>query len=186
MLASVLKRRLAAFGARYDYDTSYLKELADLDPGGTAKLAMVSAFTGHRFGLPPAPYHAAKAVAAKSADCGPCLELAVAMGTEAGVDRADLARILTGRVGEAPDGMALAARYADAVLANGDDLADLLAECETRWGRRGVAGLAAAVVSGLFYPMLKRGLGHGLACRPVIASLAAELERMERRETADA
>lgn len=186
MLASVLKRRLAAFGERFDYDTSYLTELADLDPGGAAKLAMVSAFTGHRFGLPPAPYYAAKAVAAKSADCGPCLELAVAMATEAGVDRADLARILTGRRDAAPDGMALAARYADAVLANGDDLADLLAECETRWGRRGVAGLSAAVVSGLFYPMLKRGLGHGLACQPVIATLAAELERMERGETVHA
>ncbi len=186
MIASMLKRRLAAFGERYDYDTSYLMELADLDPGGTAKLAMVSAFTGHHFGLPPAPYYAAKAVAAKSADCGPCLELAIAMATEAGVDRADLARILTGRRDEAPGEMALAARYADAVLANGGELADLLAECETRWGRRGVAGLAAAVVSGLFYPMLKRGFGHGLECRPVVARLAAELERRERRETAHA
>jgi hypothetical protein len=34
--------------------------------------------------------------------------------------------------------------------------------------------------------MLKRGLGHGLACRPVVATLAAELERAERRETAHA
>lgn len=179
MIAAFLKRQFAAFGVRYGYDTGYFAELADLDTVGAAKLAMVSGFTSHRFGLRAGPYFAAKAVAASSTDCGPCLELAISMATEAGVPRADLARVLTGRLDEAPADMALAARYAKAVLANGGDLADLLDECETRWGRGGVAGLASAVVSGLFYPMLKRGLGHGLACRPVLAELAAELERKE-------
>ena len=183
MIAAMLKRQFAAFGARYHYDTDYLAELADLDTGGAAKLAMVSPFTSHRFGLPAGPYFAAKAIAAKSADCGPCLDLVIAMAVEAGVARANLARVLTGRRDEAPADMELAARYADAVLANSADIADLLAECEAQWGRPGIAGLASALVSGLFYPMLKRGLGHGLACRPVLAELAAELER---RETVDA
>ena len=182
MMTGVLKKQFASFGDRYGYDTAYLREVADLDAGGALKLALVSKFTGHQFGLPAPAYFAAKVTAAKWADCGSCLRLAIAMAVEAGVNRADIAAMLVGPAGDVPDDMALAARYAQATIDNALELGVIIAECEKRWGRRGLAGLAAATVSGLFYPLFKRGFGYGNVCEPVIAELKAEANRLETAE----
>jgi hypothetical protein len=186
MIPAILKKQFAGFGDRYGYDTTYLQEVADLDAGGALKLGLVSKFTSHQFGLPASVYFAAKVTAAKWADCGSCLRLAIAMAVEAGVRRDDLAAMLVGPAEEVPADMALAARYAQATIDNAPELAGIIEDCETRWGRRGLAGLAAATVSGLFYPLFKRGLGYGNVCEPVIAELRAEAKRLETAETEDA
>ncbi len=179
MLANLLKRQFAKFESRYGYDTRYMRELADLDPGGALKLGLANGFTSHRFGLPADAYFAAKLTGTKWADCGSCLRLVVDMAMEAGVARADVVALLTNAADTPPD-MALAARYAASIIANDPELADLAAECERRWDRRGVAGLAAATVSGLFYPLIKRGMGYGNACEPVVAALRAGTTTMEK------
>jgi len=181
MLAALLKTLFARFGARYGYDTSYIAEMAELDSTGALKYALMSAFTEHRFGLAAAPYYAAKATAAQLTDCGSCLRLVIAMATEAGVAEAELAATLVraepaGERLQAPFDMMLAARYATAVIGNDPDLLEIIADCESRFGRRAVAGLAAATVSGMLYPTLKRGLGYGNACEPVLAELARLIE----------
>lgn len=172
MLAALLRSQVARFGARYGYDTSYIREMADLDAAGALKYGLMAPFTGHRFGLPPEPYFAAKATAARLTDCGSCLRLVIAMAAEAGVAETDLAATLVGRGDHAPPGMKLASRYAAAVIDNDAGLAEIIEACAERFGRRGVAGLAAATVSGMLYPTLKRGLGYGNACEPVLAELA--------------
>ena len=73
----------------------------------------------------------------------------------------------------------------EAVLASDPALPNILAACEALWGKSGVAGLAAATVSGSFYPLLKRGLGHGNACEPVLAWLAGEATEETMREMVD-
>lgn len=172
MLRALLKTVFAAFGRRYDYDTRYMREIADLDVAGALRLAMISPFTTYRFGLPAEVYHAAKVVAVRHADCGPCLRLAVRMAAEEGVSSQHLAALLAGSP-DVPERMALAARYAEAVAGNLPKQLDLVEECRSHWGDRGVAGLAAAVVSGMVYPTLKRGMGYGAACAPVLAELRA-------------
>ncbi|BCH35892.1 hypothetical protein MesoLjLc_78220 [Mesorhizobium sp. L-8-10] len=179
MLAALLKRQFAQFENRYGYDTAYMRELADIDAVGALKLGLANGFTRHRFGLPANVYFAAKLTGTKWADCGSCLRLVVDMAVEAGVARADVADLLTGSPGAPPD-MKLAARYAAAIIANDPELAEIAAECERRWGRQGIAGLAAATVSGLFYPLFKRGMGYGNACEPVVAALRAETAALEK------
>lgn len=185
MLALLLKRAFGKFGGRYGYDTGYLAELADTDATGALKVALVSFFTDHRFGLEAAPYFAAKITAARQTDCGSCLKLTIAMAREAGVPMRNIRAMLMDGAETAPRDMALARHYAEAVLANDPALLNILAACEARWGKRGVAGLAAATVSGSFYPLLKRGLGHGNSCEPVMAWLAGEAKEEAMLETVD-
>ena len=171
MIGRTLKRSFARFGSRYGYDTSYLQELVDTDRNGALKLALASASTRHRFGLPPAPYFAAKIIATRYADCGSCLKLAIDMAAEAGVPLRDIRPLLVGPEEEALPEMRLAARYARAVSENDPAVPEIIAECIRCWGKRGLAGLAAAVAGGQFFPVLKRGLGQGRACTPVLAWL---------------
>ncbi len=186
MMTGYLKRQFDKFGDHYGYDTAYLKEVADLDASGTMKLALATKFTTYQFGLPAVPYFTAKVTAAKWADCGSCLRLSISMAVEAGVKRADLVAMLVGPAENVPDDMALAARYAQATIDNAPGLPEIMAECEERWGRNGVAGLSAAVVAGLFYPLFKRGFGYGNVCEPVIAELETEARRTEMAEGANA
>lgn len=185
MLAMLLKRAFRKFGGRYGYDTGYLCDLADTDTTGTLKVGLVSLFTDHRFGLDAAPYFAAKITAARQTDCGSCLRLTIAMAREAGVPMRDIRAMLLDGAETAPRDMALGRHYAEAVLANDPALPNILAACEARWGKKGVAGLAAATVSGCFYPLLKRGLGHGNTCEPVLAWLAGDAKEESMLETSD-
>lgn len=171
MIARTLKRSFARFGSRYGYDASYLQDLVDTDRNGALRLALASSFTRHRFGLPAAPYFAAKIVATRHADCGACLKLAIDMAVEAGVPLPDIRRLLLDSAGEAPPEMCLAARYAHAVAEHDPALPGIIEDCTRRWGKRGLAGLAAAVTCGQFFPLLKRGLGQASACTPVLAWL---------------
>lgn len=186
MFKRLLKQQLRKFESRYGYDTGYMRELVDTDEFGALKFALVSPFTSERFALPPAPYFAAKITAARRADCGSCLKLAICMAEEAGVELAAIEGLLTGAAASLPDDMVLAERYARAVLDNDPELLDIIDACESRLGKAGVAGLSAAVVSGSLYPTFKRGLGYGNSCEPVLAWLRSEAgKRPEHRAEAE-
>lgn len=182
MIAALLKCTFRSFGRRYDYDTAYLQALVDTDTSGALKLALASPFTGHRFGLAAEPYFAARITAARQTDCGSCLRLAIQMACEEGVMPAAIDAMLGDGARTAPPDMALARHYAEAVLANDPGLHEIIGACEARWGKAGLAGLAAATVSGAFYPLLKRGLGHGDSCEPVLSWLAAAARQRQPAE----
>ena len=162
MFRRLLRNAARKFGARYAYDAGYMEDLAELSPAGFLKLGMLGPFTQERFGLPAAPYFAAKFIAARAAGCGPCAMLVVRMAEEAGVSAERLASIA--RPGSADADMRLAADYAAAVLAGSFELAELIEAARSRFGEKGLWGLASAVAAGQFYPTLKRGIGAALSC----------------------
>lgn len=182
----MIKRWLQAvidkFGRRYDYDASYMKDLVDLDSAGAMKLALASPFLLHRFGAPKDVYFAAKLRSVMRADCGPCLQLVTKMAQEAGAGSATLLTAL-GKGTGSPE-VALAVRFADAVIDDAPDLPEVMEEVRARFGKGVQAGLAAAVVAGHFYPLLKRGLGHAQSCAPVMGTLLALQAREERQHVA--
>lgn len=172
MIRALFRRQVARFGRRYRYDTTYVARIVDTDLAAAVKLAMAGPFLDHRGKLPRHVWRAAHLRAVRAADCGPCLELAVAMAREEGMERATVAAILRGD----PPGedMALAVRYADAVLANDPSLPECIDAVEAQYGHGGLVALSIAVVAGGFYPLFKRGLGKGAACSPVLRKLEVE------------
>jgi len=161
MIRAYCLRMLKKFSARYDYDTTYMEEMVDHDLSGFFKLGGVAKFSTYHFGLPAGPFFAAKFVSTRRADCGACLGLVLAMAREKGVSDEELAAIDTGKAD--PD-FQLAADFANAVLDRTADLVTVTDAVEARWGARGRFGLAAAVAAGQFFPVYKRGLGHGDSC----------------------
>ena len=163
MLKWLIRRRIAAFERDNDYDAGYLHEILDADPKAAMAAGKMGAIGGYRKGVPTAPWCAAGLVAVMDADCGPCAQLAIGMSERAGVDPA-VRKVVAGDVAGLPDDVALAVRFARAVL-DRDVEADVLREqVHARWGMTGVISLAYAMAGGQFYPMLKYALGHGTAC----------------------
>ena len=171
MITALLKNRIRGFERHYGYDAGYLADTVDADARGGLKLMLASTFLAHRFAAPTEAYFAAKVRSAMRADCGPCLELTVKMAEEAGIVPADLLPVLGH--GDARGDIALAIRFADAVIDNAEELVEIVDETRRRFGERAMPGLAAAVVAGQFYPLYKRGMGHAATCRPVVRDLIA-------------
>ena len=162
-----MKRRLRAFGAAFDYDTSYMQELVDVDSAAGLSVSRLSAAASYRADAPVAAWFAGKLVAGMSEDCGPCVQLGVRMAERAGVAAPDLRAIIAGDVARMSAEASLGYRFAKALLARSEELDGLRAEIVARWGRKALAAIAIGIVTTRTFPALKYALGHGQSCQSV-------------------
>ncbi|MFC3230631.1 hypothetical protein ACFOGJ_25510 [Marinibaculum pumilum] len=175
MIGAVLRAGLDRFERRWNYDAGYMRRILAADRRAGLKLALATGFMNHDFGLPAEVAFAARLRSTRAADCGPCLRLGLAMAAAAGVPAALLRPALQDGAPPPDDrsDIALAIGYTDAVLAGSADAPGFAAEAAARFGPRGQAGLAVAVLAGQTFPLLKRGMGEAASCAPVLRELAA-------------
>ena len=167
MLKWFMKRKLKAFGDAFDYDTSYLQELVDVDPAAGLAVSRLSAVASYRADAPAAAWFAGKLVAGMSEDCGPCVQLGVRMAERSGVSASDLRAIIASDVGRMSAEASLGYRFAQALLARSEELDDLREEIVARWGRKALGAISIGIVTTRTFPALKYALGHGQACQSV-------------------
>ena len=168
MIDSILLFAVGRMERRYGYDASYLRDLAKADPAAFRKFILATFFANHAGGIPAPARYAAKIVATRAEDCGPCTQLAVDMALEDGVPAEVVSAILSDD--EPAMGMeaAIGWRFAKGLTEHRTDLLDAAsAEAERLWGTRGRTGLAVAVTGSRLYPTLKAGLGHAKACQRI-------------------
>lgn len=164
MLKWFLHRRTAAFERQWAYDAAYAHDLIDADPRALLAFGKAQAISRYRKDAPPAAYCAAGLVAAMAEDCGPCTQLGIDMAERSGVDPAVLNAIVARDFTAMPEEAVLAMRFAEATLHHAPEADELREEIVRQFGRRGLASLAFAMLSGRMYPTLKYALGHGRAC----------------------
>jgi len=167
MIGWFLRRRIAAFERTWNYDASYVRELADADPRAMMAFGKAAAIGRYRKGVAPAAHFAAGLVGVMAEDCGPCTQLTIDMAERAGVDPAVLRAIVTRDFAAMPYDVALAARFAEASLRHAPEADDLRGEVLRRFGKRGLISLAFAMIAARIYPTLKYALGYGRSCTRV-------------------
>ncbi len=168
MLRWLLRRRIAAFGRTFDYDVTYMQEMLDTDPEAARRYGRLSALSRYRSGIPAAPWHAAHLRAALSEDCGPCAQLSITMAERAGVPAPVLRAAFTGDFAALSPDVALACRFADAILRRDPETDTLRAQVLAQWGRRGLLSLSLSVLAARTFPAVKFALGHAQSCSRVV------------------
>ncbi len=164
MIRWFLRRGARAFGKKYDYDIDYMEDVIDASSSAGLRLfafPLISQYRGPK--AAQGIWCGALLASTLDGDCGPCAQLVVDLAMEAGVDRSRLQMCTEGRAVEAGD-VGLGFRYADAAISGDLGADDLRAEIEQKYGSKAVIAAAFAAASGRFYPIFKRGLGHGAAC----------------------
>jgi hypothetical protein len=181
MLKWFMKRKLKAFGDAFDYDTTYMQELVEVDPAAGIAVSRLSAAASYRADAPVAGWFAGTLVAGMSEDCGPCVQLGVRMAERAGVSASDLRAIIAGDLGRMSAEASLGYRFAKALLARSTDLDHLREEIIMRWGRKALSAISIGIVTTRTFPALKYALGHGQSCQLVEISgdLVAPNKRSE-------
>ncbi|WP_136413812.1 hypothetical protein [Herbaspirillum sp. ST 5-3] len=167
MLKWIARRRLAAFERAFNYDASYLYEILDASWKAFTRFAPVMKMSSHREDIPVDAWYAAKIVAMRSEDCGPCTQLTVTMAEKEGVSARLLRAVFDNDEKAMGPDVTLAVRYARAVLAHDLEADRLREQIAARWGQRAVVSLALSIAAGKVYPTLKYALGHGQACTRV-------------------
>jgi hypothetical protein len=164
MLKWFFRRQLNALDREFGYDSSYARELLDIDTGAFLKFARVMGLARYRKDVPAEVYSAAGLVGVMAEDCGPCTQLGVTMAEREGVPATVLRAILEGDEAAMPADVALAYRFARATLAHDPEADELREEVVRRWGERGLVSLAFGITASRLFPTVKYALGHGKAC----------------------
>lgn len=151
------------FGEHYDYDVTFMNEILEASPRGFAQFRGVIEMSGLREVLPPEVSFVAKIGAYAVVDCGPCLELSLKMGREAGVSDAILRAARLNGEGLPPE-LARVRDYAALIAAGSTPPEEERAALRERYGAQGLVEIALNVASTLVFPALKRALGHAQSC----------------------
>ena len=163
----LIRRFIAAFERRYDYDMSYAHEILNQSPRAFMGFLRVTKLAKYREAVPLEAWYGAKLAATKAEDCGPCTQLVVRMAEEDGVPAKVLRGILIGDDAAMGTDASLGYRYAEASLAHDPGADELRAAVERRYGARGLVTLALALTVTRMFPTLKYALGQGHACQRV-------------------
>ncbi len=155
--------QLRQFGAHYDYDITYLQEILDGSPEGFTHFQGVMGMSALGSSAPAEARFVAKVAAYAVVDCGPCLELSLKMGREAGVADAILRAARLDGEGLEPD-LKQVHGYAAQVAAGGTPAEATVVALRERYGSAGLVEIALNVASALVFPALKRALGHAQSC----------------------
>lgn len=166
MIGFFTRRGVAQMQRRYDYDASYLNDVAQVSGGAAVRLGMLPLLSQYSAGVPADLWAGTAVGSTLDGDCGPCLQLVVNVARERGVAARELRAALNGDW-EAARNVGLGMRFAQAAIQDGSELEALRDEIAQQFGERAVATLAIVAATGRAWPVIKRGLGHGKVCQSV-------------------
>ncbi|HEY0479884.1 MAG TPA: hypothetical protein VGD37_20335, partial [Kofleriaceae bacterium] len=168
MLKWLIRKRLAAFQRKFDYNVDYARDILDADVTAFFRFARLEGLSVYRRDVPLDVYYAVKLTSTVLEDCGPCTQLMVTMALLDGVAPRTVASVLEGSDALLADDLRLGVRFAHAVAAHDPAADELRDDIVRRWGRRALVSLAFAITSARIFPTIKYALGHGKACQRVV------------------
>jgi alkylhydroperoxidase/carboxymuconolactone decarboxylase family protein YurZ len=148
---------LLEFETTYDYDTAYLRKLAEDSPGAYDAFAQAEGMSAYRKALPLEAHYIARIATMLVEDCGPCTQLNLRMAVEAGVERSTLDLLLHSPE-KLPEPLRDVRDHARAIVGAVDVTPERVERLRAHYGDEGVAEIAVVVLGSRIYPTLKRAM----------------------------
>jgi hypothetical protein len=177
MMRWLTDRLIALLEKRLRSDMAYLRALNAASPRACRGFLRATALARHRDTVPCAVSHAARLAGVVHEYCGPCVQITVDQARAAGVSEIAIMAILTANEAAMPADIAIAYRFARAMLMPAQDLCAAREAVRRAWGEKGVVDLTFATQFSRLYPMLKRGLGYDHACRRITVGVQMFIPR---------
>lgn len=167
MIKAILHAGARAFGRKYNYGVGYMHHVIDTSAGAGLALSLFPMVSQHRGPKEArAVWFGALLASTLDGDCGPCGQLVVDLALEQGVPSEALLAAVEGRLDAAGD-VGLGFRFAQAAIARSYEPNDYAEIIRARFGEHALVAASFAAATGRFYPVFKRGLGEGHACRRI-------------------
>lgn len=157
-----------AVEARLRVPTGYITELGGATFSGFIKFVLFLPLAGHRGRTEGALLlHVARLVTFRHEDCGSCLQGAINVALDEGVEPSSVAAALGGDHSAMPPAVSLIVRFTKGVLAMDGSEREPRQEILDRYGVTALAEVSLAIASARVFPTIKRGLGHSVSCAAV-------------------
>lgn len=167
MLTAITRLLIKRMSVRYDYDVSYMQYLLTESPKAFGKFMKVGALSRHRERVPREASLTVQLLATMFEDCGSCTQLFVSFAKEAKMAANQIEAVLMHNEAAMNPTVALAYRYATAVLHGHMDVDDARDAVRHQWDDKGLVDLAMAMQGARLYPMMKNALGYAQSCECV-------------------
>ncbi len=155
--------RLAAFERATGTSADYARWMANVSLRAFFKFAKLGTLARYRRVLSPEVSSVAHIVAARDADCGSCVQIAVNFALRDGVSRDVLRAVLDRRPDQLPPNLADVYRLAESVCTGVDD-EGLRERVRAQVGDEGLIELGLGMAVGRTFPIVKRTLGYAQSC----------------------
>lgn len=157
-----LIQRLVERKVRVSVD--YLGRLGEISFPGLLKLLLSLPLASHRAKCDSILLHGVRIVATQHEDCASCLQMAVNVALDGGMEPQTVRAVLSRDYPNLPKSLSLVVKFADGVLARDGSEEAARHEIETRFGTTVLAELALAIAGARVFPTVKRGLGFAVSC----------------------
>lgn len=164
MLNRLTRLAIQAAARRDPENAGYMLALYDASPRVLRQLKAAVGMLSHREAVPVDAAYAAQFVGALAEGCGSCVQIHVDMALGGGVSEGQIEAMLKGDEAAVSRDVALAMRFARALVLRSSTEAELREEVRERWGHKGVIDLTMAVQTSRFLSMLKAGFGYATTC----------------------
>jgi hypothetical protein len=166
MFKAYLHRYLRGFEHRYNYDGTYMHEMADTSTSAFTRFMIMQMAGGEYHGDAPRDAWFASGIAgALFEDCGPCVQIASDIAVEGGMPTATIRALLSGTPTDAV--AQLGFDYGRALLGGAENLDALRDTIKSKWGEKALIALSLRAMTGRNFPVLKRAMGHAKTCQRV-------------------
>ncbi len=149
----------------------YLGRMGETSFSGFLKFLLFLPLSSHRSRMEPALANAARIVASQHEDCGPCVQIAVNVAQDEGMDPRAVRAVLDRDHEHMDSGVSLVVRFAEGVLRRDGSEDESRGEIEARFGATVLTELSLAIATARVFPTLKRGLGFARSCSLVKVSI---------------
>ncbi|HET6324079.1 MAG TPA: hypothetical protein VFG04_05220 [Planctomycetaceae bacterium] len=155
--------RLDAFEKYSRVSADYCRWMANVSPRVFFKFGKLGKLAHYRHALPADASAVAHLVAARSEDCGPCVQISVNFALHDGVSKDIVRAVLDRQPDRLPPKLADVYRFADSVVSGGDD--DALRErVRSHYGDEALIEMGLAMAVGRTFPVVKRTIGYAKSC----------------------
>jgi alkylhydroperoxidase family enzyme len=164
MIGMLVRHQIRTSEKRLGVPLDYLRHIYEHAPDTFWKFTKFLPLAQYRSKLPPAPYHVARLVAIYQDDCSHCLQIAVNLAKEDGIEPAILTAVLNRSVEQLPESLQDVYRFTEAVVNHRTDIELFRERLRKVFGQEALVELAMAIATSRVFPTLKRALGYSQSC----------------------
>ncbi len=158
-----LFRWIASFEKKSGVSAEYARWMANVSPKAFMKFGKLGKLAQYRRALPADASAVAHLVAARSEDCGPCVQIGINFSKQEGVSQ-DILRATYDRQPEKlPPKLADVYHFAESVVSGGED-ETLREPVRQHYGDEALIELGLGMAIARTFPLVKRTIGYAKSC----------------------
>ena len=152
-----------SFEKQSGVSADYCRWMANVSPRAFMKFGKLGKLAQYRRALPADASAVAHLVAARSEDCGPCVQISINLSLRGGLSKDILRAVLDRQPDRLPPKLADVYHFAEAVVTGVED--DALRErVRDHYGDEALIEMGLALAVGRTFPVVKRTIGYAKSC----------------------